>query len=380
MQTYDSSCLSLIVKLIIILTMSLSVTQRIEILILLGCGDKTRTQKQVCEIFNTKYPDRRISQSTVSRIENKFREFGNVTDIPKSGRKRILDDEKKLDVLLDIQDNPHKPTRQVAADNDVSKTSILRLLKNEKYHPYKIHLVQELNEDDPDRRLEFCEIMANRCQDDPLFIKNILFSDEATFVLNGTVNKQNCRYWSTENPHWMMEANTQYPQKVNVWAGIINSQIIGPYFFDSTLTGARYLDFLQNFLVPELRILFPDDDNPNEIDRNIWYQQDGAAPHFALEVRAYLNQVFPNRWIGRRGEIEWPARSPDLTPLDYFLWGYLKSKVYFNRPNNVDDLKERIRQEINQITPETIQNVLEEFQQRLHYCQEATGAQFEHLI
>ncbi|KAJ8941328.1 hypothetical protein NQ318_004772 [Aromia moschata] len=83
-----------------------------------GCDDKTRTQEQVCEIFNTKHPDRRISQSTVSRIENIFREFGNVTDIPKSGRKRILDDEQKLDILLDIQDNPHKPSRQVAADKD----------------------------------------------------------------------------------------------------------------------------------------------------------------------------------------------------------------------------------------------------------------------
>ncbi|KAJ8938062.1 hypothetical protein NQ318_014543 [Aromia moschata] len=61
--------------------------------------------------------------------------------------------------------------------------------------------------------------------------------------------------WSTKNPHWMMEANTQYLEKVNVWAGIIDSQIIGPYFFDGTLTGARYLDFLQNFLVPELRML-----------------------------------------------------------------------------------------------------------------------------
>ncbi|KAJ8940613.1 hypothetical protein NQ318_004537 [Aromia moschata] len=138
-----------------------------------GCGDKTRTQKQVCEICNTKYPDRRISQSSVSRIENKFREFGNITDIPKSGKKRTLDDEQKLDIMLDIHDNSHKPTRQVAADNDV-----------------------KLTDDDPDRRLEFCEIMANRCQDNPLFIKkkNILFSDKATFVLNGTVYKQNCRY------------------------------------------------------------------------------------------------------------------------------------------------------------------------------------------
>ncbi|KAJ8938063.1 hypothetical protein NQ318_014544 [Aromia moschata] len=125
-----------------------------------GCGDKTRTQKQVCEIFNTKYPDR-ISQSTVN--------------ILKSGRKRILDDKQKFDILLDIQDNPHKPTRQVAADNDVSKTSILHLLKNEKYCPYKIYLVQELNDHDPDRRLEFCEIMGNRCQDNPLFIKKHSF-------------------------------------------------------------------------------------------------------------------------------------------------------------------------------------------------------------
>ncbi|KAJ8940262.1 hypothetical protein NQ318_011946 [Aromia moschata] len=53
-----------------------------------------------------------------------------------------------------------------------------------------IHLVQELNDDDPHRRLEFCEIMANRCQDNPF----------STCVLSGTVNKQNCRYGSTENP------------------------------------------------------------------------------------------------------------------------------------------------------------------------------------
>ncbi|KAJ8954771.1 hypothetical protein NQ318_014880 [Aromia moschata] len=92
--------------------MSLSDTQIIEILILLGFGDKTRTQKQVCEIFNTEYPDRRISQSTFSRTENKFGEIGNVTDIPKSGMKRLLDDEQKLDILLDVQDNSHKPTTQ----------------------------------------------------------------------------------------------------------------------------------------------------------------------------------------------------------------------------------------------------------------------------
>ncbi|KAG8289720.1 hypothetical protein J6590_098624, partial [Homalodisca vitripennis] len=46
--------------------------------------------------------------------------------------------------------------------------------------------------------------------------------------------------------------------------------------------------------------------------------QDGAPPHYGLHVREYLNNIFPNRLIGRRGSIEWPPRSPDLSPLDYF--------------------------------------------------------------
>jgi hypothetical protein len=74
---------------------------------------------------------------------------------------------------------------------------------------------------------------------------------------------------------------------------------------------------------------------------------------------------FPNRWIGRRGFIEWPARSPDLTSLYFFLWGYLKSKIFKTKPNNLDDLKERIRKEIRNITPETLNNVKEEFYFRL---------------
>ncbi|GFG40862.1 hypothetical protein Cfor_02480, partial [Coptotermes formosanus] len=56
----------------------LTVTQRIEILILIGCGNMTRTQQEVCDLFNEKYPDRPISQSTVSKVESKFRETGNV--------------------------------------------------------------------------------------------------------------------------------------------------------------------------------------------------------------------------------------------------------------------------------------------------------------
>lgn len=98
---------------------------------------------------------------------------------------------------------------------------------------------------------------------------------------------------------------------MNVWVGILDNQVIGPYFFEESLTGARYLQFLQDCLVPRLNELFP---NRNDL----WFQQDGAPPDFAVDVRTYLTIVFRGKWIGRRGQIEWPPRTPDLTPLDFF--------------------------------------------------------------
>lgn len=357
---------------------NLTEKQRIEILIMRGCGDRQRTQEEVCVLFNNRYPDENpIVQSTVSKILKKFSEVGHVRDNLLHRSK--VSEEVQLNVLLNFQENPHTNSRAVAADHDICHTSVLKYLKIHKWHPYKVRLVHELNEDDPDRRVEFCANMMARCNADNHFVDRIIFSDEATFTLKGTVNKQNCRYWAPQNPHWMMEAHTQYPEKVNVWAGIVGDRILGPYFIDGNLTGEKYLELLMD-LVPALVELYPDENRPDAPSDTLWFQQDEAPPHYQRNVRDYLNDIFPGRWIGRRGVIEWPARSPDLTPLDYFLWGYLKSKVYFNRPATIETLKERIRNEIRTITPEMIQNVKQEFIHRLAYCQEVDGIQFEHLI
>ncbi|CAH2010232.1 unnamed protein product [Acanthoscelides obtectus] len=99
------------------------------------------------------------------------------------------------------------------------------------------------------------------------------------------------------------------------------------------------------------------------IANRLMFQQDGAPPH-ALRVRQYLDQTFPDRWIGRRGAIEWPPRSPDLSPLDFFMWGHLKSKIYATQPTSLEDLR-RIVNECLQITPQILQNVRQRFEQNL---------------
>jgi hypothetical protein len=89
-----------------------------------------------------------------------------------------------------------------------------------------------------------------------------------------------------------------------------------------------------------------------------------TLPHFGLQVRQYLDVIFQDKWIGRRGAIEWPARSPDLTPLDFFLWGHLKNRVYVNRPRDTEELKQRITNEIANISPNTLIASLQNFVQR----------------
>jgi hypothetical protein len=256
--------------------MRLSYKQRIEVLMLIGVGDKMRTQQEVCAMFNNKYPEQPISRSTVSKIEKKFIEFGTVQDLPKSGRP-VLNEDSKLNVLLALEENPHNSVRQVGRDHDVPFTTVHKVLKHEKWHPFKVHLVQELSDDDPDRRMQFSEILMDKCNNDPLFAKTVIFSDESTFTLNGEVNRQNCRYWAKENPKWMREHHTQYPQKINVWAGIVRNKIIGPYFFDGTVNGPTYLQFLVNFLIPTLRNFFPSASIPGNIDETLWYCHTGGA-------------------------------------------------------------------------------------------------------
>ena len=61
---------------------------------------------------------------------------------------------------------------------------------------------------------------------------------------------------------------------------------------------------------------------------SVTFMQDGAPPHFSCFETDVLNERFPDAWTGRGGPIPWQPRSPDLSPLDFFLWGYIKNTVY----------------------------------------------------
>ena len=79
----------------------------------------------------------------------------------------------------------------------------------------------------------------------------------------------------------------------------------------------------------------------------------------------------------KNDDLEWPPRSLDLTVPDFFLWGYLKSKVYASKPKTIDELKYNIRAEIAAITPEILANVMQNARKRAAFCVSNGGG---HLI
>lgn len=272
-----------------------------------------------------------------------------------------------------VNARPSISLSEIKDESGISPATAHRILKDSKYKSYKIKCHQDILERDYEPRAEFCQSMMERANNDRNFLHNVCFTDEATFTLHNKPNTQNCRQWAQENPHNLVATRTQYPQKVNVWAGIFRHHIIGPFFIDGNLNAEKYLETLNQLVIPRLRQIEPD------LENNVWFQQDGCPAHNTQEIMALLRNNFRGT-ICRAGTLRWPPRSPDLAPCDFFLWGHLKSAIYKTRHYNLEDLREAIIQGCRQITNRQLANVRREFYNRLGYCLAQNGGHFEHLI
>ena len=110
-----------------------------------------------------------------------------------------------------------------------------------------------------------------------------------------------------------------------------------------------------------------------------WFQQDDPAPHTAKASMEFLKQVFGNRLIALCSDRRWAPRSPDLSPLDFFLWGYCKEKVYKSNPKTVPDLKRSVEDCVKSISEDLCIKVIGNFKKRIDLCIQLQGCHFEHL-
>lgn len=345
----------------------LTLEQRVYLIKCYGLGEASYSH--AIDKFHEKFPVVSISANGLKKLVKKFTKTGSVLNVQKKKIVHDHDDAATLLVRDSVNMNHRLSLRKRSAELSVSKSHVHRILKENKIRPFKPIYNHKLVAGDDGHRLLFCYWIGEKILEDRYFYKKIIFTDESTFTTNGVVSSQNCRYWSDENPHFRIITNSQRYKKVNVWCAIRYDKIIGPFFFDTTVNQHRYLDMLENFFLPAM-----EDVNLEEF----YFQQDGCPAHSTRLVTHFLNQHFQERWIGRYGSIHWPARSPDLTPADFYLWGYLKQKVYScDLHDDLQLLKQKIRDAVNEINATSITKVFEEFRVRVEKCADRGGTHIE---
>ena len=259
-----------------------------------------------------------------------------------------------------------------------SRESVRTILKSElNLTAYKIQSRQLLTAPQVDQRLDFARKMSWRINRKIIKVENIWFTDEAHFELYGYVNKQTHRFWGTEKPE-VGVSRPHWSPRVTVWCAISSHGIIGPYFTQENVDSNVYqMRFLQNFI---------EEVSTKGLIADFWYQQDGAPAHRTQEVFDLLKEWFGCNIIGldapakAGGGLEWPPNSPDLTPPDYFLWSYLKDRVYHNNPRNIEELKENIKTTIAEICDEMLSDVVDNFITRIKALENSDGGHFEQIL
>lgn len=331
--------------------------------------------------YNYQSFGRKVRETNGSRLPRKslvdiwlkkLRDTGSVENAPKVRRNTVRTAENIELVQNRVEEHDGKVSiRNMSNEFGMSYSAIQKILKKDlKLYPYKAQTVQELYSNDYPKRQNFALQMMGIRVEDPNFEHNLFFVDEAHFHLDGVPNKQNFRIWAEENPQFVIQ-EPLHSDRITALMGIGYYGVIGPFFFDGNVNGERYREMLEENVIPALSQW------PNY--KELVFIQDGAPAHWAKLTRALLDRYFPNRWIGRdAGFISWPPRSPDLSIVDFFVWGYLKSRLYKgNRFRNIEVLKERIIEESQSITVEMSRRSLSNFWDRLLICEMAGGMSVE---
>ena len=162
-------------------------------------------------------------------------------------------------------------------------------------------------------RTEFSLWIFDNAANDHDFVQHIMFTDEYIFHTNSMICYQNYWMWAENNPHWVQGSNNQYRTAVMVCCGIYNRRVIGPYFFEKTVSNV--FEVFGN-IYPLLWKINTD----AEVSFSTWHYTS------TLRYRSSKLNTLKNKWIGRGGPVQF--KSSDLTSCDFFLWRYFKEQVF----------------------------------------------------
>ena len=305
-----------------------------------------------------------------------------------SGRPRTARTEKNEELVEELicsQEEPHThlTPRQIEKSEEISRSTVRRIIDDKDISNFKRAKTPAMKDATRQRRVERACGLIEKFENNPRLIERCVWQDEKDFTLDVPVNHQNDRVYyrgkKSDIPSENLEQTTKkMSRKVMVSAGICFHGVTQPFFVNNKglkVNAINYHRHLRTQLFPAIEKISK---------RNNWlFIQDGASSHTSNLVQGYLAETLKNRFISKT---EWPPSSPDVNPLDYFFWDFVKTKVYAGRKGkafqNEKELQTRIRSVWKDCAKEipTMRKAIRQFLPRLKAINEKDGHSIKMLF
>lgn len=304
----------------------------------------------------------------VKKAVVRYKETGGIADKPRKGRPRTV---RTPALIRKVREKLRRTKRvkvpRLAARYEVSRSTMRRIIiRDLKNKAFKRRKSQNVSIDSMPKRCARSKALLKRHD-----MRNVMFTDEKKWTVEEHFNHQNDRIYAStlqeahDDPQYHV-ARGQAPAYVMVWAAITTSGKFDIVFLDSErLTGKKYREKVLSKHVKGRAA--------EHFGGKEWtFQQDGAPCHREKSVQSWLEINVPS-FIRAA---EWPPYSPDLNPLDYYLWGRMESLVNTKRFDSVESLKVAIRQCWDSLDDSEVSAACAGFKSRLTKCVEANGGIF----
>jgi len=307
-------------------------------------------------------PEKNWHYSKVKRAVKKFKEYGTMDRKKGSGRPRsarTAENEAFVEEMICSQEEEpgtHASPREIARELEISHSSVRRIVEDKGYNQFKRLKTPQMNDATRNRRVDRAVSLHEKFAKNPRMIERTIFQDESDFPLQVPLNSQNDRVYhkgtkkDVPDENLFHESNRQ-SVKVMVSAALTWHGVTRPIFVKRKglkVNAKNYKNHLKRELFPAIEKIYP---------RRDWiFIQDGASSHTSNIVQDFLQETIPRRYLRKD---QWPPKSPDSNPLDYYFWNEVKRKVYRGRLKKPFETEEEIISKIKSVWKECARNLPE---------------------
>lgn len=324
--------------------------------------DKTKTNVEIADLCE-------VSEKCVRTTKKNYSLTKNVKNLPRSGRPGKLSDKDKDWLFMQVRKTPDISYRDLAKmfsakfkNKRVCANTVRKVISDRKLGSYVATKKPLLRPIDLVRRRNWCKERLHWTVDD---WSKVIFSDESNFEVINRKNRVIVKRYQYEKykKQFCVPRIQKGGGSVGIW-GCISYKGPGQCnVYTGRMNQFTYKETIEKHLFPSAHKLYGN-------NGKWFFQHDGATAHTANSIKKFMKRK-------KVKLLPWPARSPDLNPIEN-LWSYIDSKLAKFHLTSIAELEEQLKKVWSEIPNEMIINLIKSMPKRVYACYKARGGHIKY--